>query len=67
MFEGKVGIPLKSKEGGPPLCPDEMRNKRLFLSCGETLGFHSCCDGYLGEPLCCIKRFNPASQFQEST
>ena len=63
--EGKVGIPLPSKQGSQLLSRDQMGNTGLLPSCGENSGFLSSCDGYLREPLVLhreIQSFFPVSR-----
>ena len=47
--EGKVGIPLESKQGNRPPSLDEVGNTGPFLSCGHNLGLQSSGDVNLGE------------------
>ena len=61
--QGKVGIPLWSKQGIWGSSGDEVRNMGSSRVVAGNSGFLSSGDWYLGEPVSCIKGVKPPFEF----
>ena len=68
IFEGKVGIPLKLKQGNQPSSRDEVMIMVFFLHCGGKLGVLLELQRVSwGSLLSCIKGVKPPFEFREGT